>query len=65
MFFLNMMMRLQLTLILMMIEVGRFWIARYDCVVDDAATIPYFDLRRAFFPGSLYPSYNVRRRIIL
>jgi hypothetical protein len=49
----------------MMIEVDRFLIARHGCAVDDAATIPYLDSRRAFPPGSLYPSFKLKRRIIL
>jgi hypothetical protein len=64
-FFLNTLMALQLTLILVMSEMDRFWIALHGCAVDDAATLPYLDFRRAFPPGSLYPSFNVKRRIIL
>jgi len=64
-FFLNTLMALQLTLVLMMIEVDRFWIAHHGCAVDDAASVPYLDSRRAFPPGSLYPSFTVKRRIIL
>jgi len=64
-FFLKPQMALQLTLILMMIEMDRFWIAHHGCAVDDAEMIPYLDFRRAFPPGSLYPSFNLIRRIIL